>query len=241
MKNDTQTPPYGAAIIGAAGGVGSALCRHLSADGWQVVAGGRSHADVPVDATDPDSTKTFFDAAADRLARLDAVAVCVGSLLLKPAHRTSLDEWHDVMQTNLTSAFVVLREAVSRFGEAGGSIVLVSSAAARRGMMNHEAIAAAKAGVVGLTLAAAATYAPKDIRINCVAPGLTETPMTRHLTSHEASRKASLAMHPLGRLGTPEDVAGAMAWLMHPVQGWITGQVLGVDGGLATLTARPGR
>ena len=78
--------------------------------------------------------------------------------------------------------------------------MLVSSAAARRGMMNHEAIAAAKAGVIGLTLSAAATYAPKGIRVNCVAPGLTETPMTQHLVSHEASRKASLAMHPRGDL-----------------------------------------
>jgi 3-oxoacyl-[acyl-carrier protein] reductase len=120
----------------------------------------------------------------------------------------------------------------------GGSIVLVSSAAARIGIANHEAIAAAKAGVAGLTLSAAATYAPRGIRVNCVSPGLVVSGLTQRITSNEASLKASVAMHALGRAGSPEDVASAIAWLLDPEQSWVTGQVLGVDGGLGSLRSR---
>ena len=119
-----------------------------------------------------------------------------------------------------------------------GSIVLVSSAAARIGLANHEAIAAAKSGVIGLTLAAAASYGAHGIRVNCVAPGLVCTQLTARLTATEASLKASMAMHALGRIGEPADVAAALAWLRDPAQGWVTGQVLGVDGGLGSVRAR---
>jgi NAD(P)-dependent dehydrogenase (short-subunit alcohol dehydrogenase family) len=117
----------------------------------------------------------------------------------------------------------------------GGSVVLVSSAAAMEGLANHETIAAAKAGILGLTLSAAATYAPMNLRVNAVAPGLTETPLTAALTGNETSRKFSEAMHALGRLGKPEDVARAIVFLLDPVNSWITGQVLAVDGGLSRV------
>jgi NAD(P)-dependent dehydrogenase (short-subunit alcohol dehydrogenase family) len=120
----------------------------------------------------------------------------------------------------------------------GGSIVLVSSAAARVGLANHEAIAAAKAGVAGLCLAAAASYAARGIRVNAVAPGLVRTPLTAGITGNELALKASTAMHPLGRIGEPEEVAEAIAWLLDAKQSWITGQILGVDGGLATLRGK---
>jgi 3-oxoacyl-[acyl-carrier protein] reductase len=116
--------------------------------------------------------------------------------------------------------------------------VLVSSAAARLGLANHEAIAAAKAGVIGLTLSAAATYAARGLRVNCVAPGLVRTPLTARITGSPAATQASLAMHALGRLGEPEDVTAAIAFLLSPEASWVSGEVLGVDGGLATLRVR---
>ena len=120
----------------------------------------------------------------------------------------------------------------------GGSVVLVSSAAARVGLANHEAIAAAKAGIIGLVLSAAATYAKQKVRFNAVAPGLVRTPLSKGLLSSELSEKASVGMHPLGRLGEPDEVAAAIEWFLDPAQGWITGQVLGIDGGLADLRGR---
>ncbi|HSH96188.1 MAG TPA: SDR family oxidoreductase, partial [Roseimicrobium sp.] len=100
------------------------------------------------------------------------------------------------------------------------------------------AIAAAKAGIIGLTLSAAASYAPYRVRVNCVAPGLVRTPLSAAITQSETASKISTALHPLGRLGEPDDVAGAIEWFLSPVQSWITGQVLGVDGGMGCLQPR---
>jgi NAD(P)-dependent dehydrogenase (short-subunit alcohol dehydrogenase family) len=123
----------------------------------------------------------------------------------------------------------------------GGSVVLLSSVAARVGLANHEAISAAKGAVTGLALAAAATYLPRKLRFNVVAPGLVQTPMTEGITRSDAARQASLDLHPLGRLGEPGDVASMISWLLDPGQTWITGQTFGVDGGLSTLRPLPRR
>ena len=191
-----------------------------------------------VDAADPEAVDAVADAATAALGGLDGIVNCAGSLLLKPAHLTSGADWQATLAANLTSAFCCVRAAGRLLKAEGGSVVLLSSAAARIGLANHEAIAAAKAGVIGLALSAAATYARQRIRFNVVAPGLVRTPLTRGLVASELAEKASVGMHPLGRLGEPEDVARAIVFLLDPAQGWITGQVLGVDGGLADLKSR---
>jgi NAD(P)-dependent dehydrogenase (short-subunit alcohol dehydrogenase family) len=189
---------------------------------------------VPVDATNFDA----LDAAVQRFAPLDAMVNCAGSLLLKPAHLTTEREYQETIAASLTTAFAAVRAGAKAMMSTGGSIVLCATAAARAGFANHEAIAAAKGGVMSLTLAAAASYGPRNIRVNCVAPGLVDTPLTARITQNEAARKGSEAMHVLGRLGKPEDVASAIAWLVDPANSWITGQVIGVDGGLGTVRAR---
>ncbi len=105
-------------------------------------------------------------------------------------------------------------------------------------MPNHEAIGAAKAGIIGLALSAAATYGPQNIRVNIIAPGLVRTPLTATLLRNDSMLKTSSAMHALGRIGEPDDVAAAIEWLLDPHQSWVTGQVLGIDGGLATVRPR---
>lgn len=131
-----------------------------------------------------------------------------------------------------------MRAGAKALWSTGGSIVLCATAAARIGLPNHEAIAAAKGGVMGLMLSAAASYAPRNIRVNCVAPGLVNTPLSTRITSNEAAMKASSAMHALGRIGRADDVASGIAWLLDPENNWVTGQTLGIDGGLGTVRGR---
>jgi 3-oxoacyl-[acyl-carrier protein] reductase len=248
LPENAPTPAY--LVFGATGGIGESLCRRLASRGARLMITGRNGAKLqaladelharayPLDATRFEEVDACVEKVLQLHGRLDGVANCIGSLLLKSAHSTSETEWLATVATNLTTAFAVLRAAAKAMLNTGGSIVLVSSAAARVGLANHEAIAAAKAGVIGLTLSAAATYGPRGIRVNCVAPGLVRTPMTARLTANEASLKASTAMHALGRIGEPQDVATAIEWLLSPEQSWITGQVLGIDGGLGSVRSR---
>ncbi|KAB2674271.1 MAG: SDR family oxidoreductase [Verrucomicrobia bacterium] len=247
----TVSSPRCAVVFGATGGIGSALVRQLVAEGWKVhaVARGQSRLDAlaaetgavshAVDVTDPAAVDACLGAVQASEGRIDGVAHCVGSLLLKPAHNTTDADWAGVIGANLTSSFHVLRSAAGRMMRTGGgSIVLLSSAVAKHGMVNHDAIAAAKAGVAGLALSAAATYARYNLRVNCVAPGLTRTPLVAALTGNESMLKASVALHPLGRIGEPPEIARAIAWFLDPLQSWVTGQMLAVDGGLGSIQSR---
>jgi 3-oxoacyl-[acyl-carrier protein] reductase len=241
-----------ALIIGGSSGIGLALAKKLSALDWRLTITGRDAAKLQeaadaleansalLDARDSTAVNELFDSVAKNFSRVDAVANCAGSMLLKPAHLTSDEEFSETIAQNLTTAFNVTRAAARTMMKqtGGGSVVLCSSVAARRGLVNHEAIAAAKSGVEGLALAAAASYARLGIRFNAVAPALTRTNLTRSLTQNETLLKISAAMHPLGRIGEPDEVASAMTWLLDPAQSWVTGQVIGVDGGLGSVQAR---
>ena len=223
-------------LIAASSDIGAATARRLRDAGHRVITTARDTSviepDMILDATDVDAV----DRAVSDAGELDGIAVFAGSMLLKPAHLTSREQYDDIVAASLTTSFAAVRAAGKHLR--GGSVVLTSSAAALAGLSNHDAIAAAKAGVIGLTLSAAASYAARELRINAVAPGLVQTRLTEGLTASETSRKVSEAMHPLGRLGEPDDVARAVEFLLDPANAWITGQVLGVDGGLGSLRPR---
>lgn len=233
-------------LVGGGGDIGQALAERLRARGESVALAGRPSERLEAAGQRFDVTPLHLDAAqpeeVERVARqvaeeqgLTSITNLVGSILLKAAHMTSDQEFEETLRTNLYSAFGTVRAAAKLLRKTGGSVVLLSTAAARIGLPNHEAIAAAKGAVTSLALSAAATYSRYDIRVNVVAPGLVQTQLAEGITSNDASRKASLAMHPLNRLGEPKDVASAIDWLLNPEQSWLTGQVLGVDGGLSTL------
>jgi len=206
----------------------------LLANGHTVFTTARDHSktipDALLDASDFEAVDNVFSQAGE----LDGVVNCCGSLLLKSAHLTSQEQYRSVIDASLTTAFATVRAAGKHLHK-GGSVILISSAAAMTGFANHEAIAAAKAGIIGLTLSAAATYASANIRFNAVAPGLTQTPLTASLINNDAARKYSETMHALDRLGKAEDVARAIVFLLDTANDWITGQVLSVDGGLANV------
>ena len=236
------------AILAPRSAIAGALMAQLHERGVAVAAIGRAVDGLAApgvawravcDLTDFDAVAGALAEAKKQLGGLTGIVNCSGSILLKPAHLTSRADFDHTMDANLVTAFAAVRSAKAVFGSEGGSAVLVSSAAASFGMGNHEAIAAAKGAIEGLVRSAAATYAPSGIRFNAVAPGLVETPLSQSITAAPASRKLSESLHPLGQLGRPEDIASAIAWLLDPAQRWVTGQVLGVDGGLSRLQPRP--
>jgi NAD(P)-dependent dehydrogenase (short-subunit alcohol dehydrogenase family) len=251
MATDSDSPVY--VLIGATGGIGSAVAHRLADDGAQLVLGARTESDVqaladetggdavPLDATSFEEVQGIVQHATDTYDGLDGIVNFVGSILLKPAHLTSVDEYREQVRQNLDTAFNTVKAAGRPMMRGGGSIVLMTSAVSRTGLKNHEAIAAAKGGVTGLMRAAAATYANRGVRVNAVAPGLVggegafKSKMSASILSSEAGRKQSEQMHPMGRVGTPEDVAPAITWLLDPETDWVTGQVIGVDGGLGTV------
>jgi NAD(P)-dependent dehydrogenase (short-subunit alcohol dehydrogenase family) len=136
-------------------------------------------------------------------------------LLLKSAHATNFEEFQKTINASLTTLFAILRSAGKRMSQ-GGSVVLIASAAVLTGLANHEAIAAAKAGVIGLAQSAAATYASFNLRINVVAPGMVKSPLTDSLLQNPLVAKASTAMHALGLIGEPSDVAQAILFFLNP-------------------------
>ena len=234
-------------ILGASGGIGSEVARRLRIQEQQILLVSRpsdhlqSLADElqapaeEIDATAIEAVETCFHKAIDAFGRLDGVVNCVGSLLLKPAHLTSESEWQHTMAANLTSAFATVRAAGKTMVKQGGSVVLMSSAAARIGLPSHEAIAAAKAGIVGLAQSAAASYAARQLRFNVVAPGLVKTKMTKRIWESDRAAASSRDLHALGRLGEPEEIASLICWLLDPDHSWVTGEVFSVDGGLGNI------
>lgn len=238
-------------VFGASGGIGSRVTQDLLDAGHRVLAASRNPEKISLERRDtnclklhaisldsPDSFQAAVDSATNEWDRVDGIVNCIGGLLLKPAHATSLDEWNNQILIHLTSSFLVMQAGINALKTSKGSLVFISSIAASRGLMNHEAVAAAKAGIEGLVRSAAATYAPSGVRINAVAPGLVDTPMTQSIFSSEIMHKASVAMHPLNRTGTPDDISSAICWLLDSRQSWMTGQVIHVDGGMSAVQSR---
>ena len=229
-------------IGGITGGIGSALAQQLSARGDTVAGFSRSGTDgaAACDASDAQALADYCKQAVSAHGRIDAYVHAIGSIYLKPAHLTAVEDWMHVINQNLSSAFYAMRAMLPILQKQGaGRMLFFSSVAAEVGLANHEAIAAAKGGLTAMVRSAAATYAPRGIRINAIAPSLTDTPLSSPITSNEQALKISQQMHPLGAINTADTVASLAAWLLSESAQQVTGQVFVMDGGLSSIVPKP--
>lgn len=236
-------------IFGGAGAIGSAIARRLAARGDRPHLAGRdadrlgsvardTGAAVSIcDVTDPDAVAAAVAAAAAD-GGLAGLVYAVGTINLKPIGSLAVADFEMDWRVNALGAALAMKAAAPHLkAVAGSSAVLFSTVAVRQGFAAHASISMAKGAVEGLTLALAAELAPK-VRVNCIAPSLTRTPLAEGLTRNEALAKGVAETHALRRLGEADDSAGLAAFLLGPDADWITGQVIGVDGGRSTLRTK---
>jgi NAD(P)-dependent dehydrogenase (short-subunit alcohol dehydrogenase family) len=234
-------------ILGATGAVGAALARRVAARGLSPALVARDAARlaalateipgsiaIPADVEDAAALRAAVAAAGTPLAGL---AYCVGSIALKPLKRVTEADMLGAFRLNALGAMLSVQAAQEALAAGKGAVVLFSSIAARAGFTNHAAIAAAKGAVEGLTVALAAELAPA-IRINCIAPSLTRSTMAAPLLANAQMADAIAKQHPIPRLGEGEDAAALADFLLSDQSGWITGQIMAVDGGRSTLRSR---
>jgi len=240
------------AIVGGSGGIGSAVAARLRAAGRNVAIIARDAARLEGTAASTGAVPfvaDVLDAAAfaeaierieAEVGEIDGLVHAVGSIIIRPLHAVSLDDFRATLERNVTSAFIAMKTVMPKMmRRRSGSVVLFSTVATSIALPNHEAIAAAKGGVEGLVRTAALSYSRYGIRVNAVAPALTRTPLSASLWQNEKALAVSEAMHPLGRIGEADDVAAAVCYFLSAEAGWTTGQILGVDGGLSVGMAPP--
>lgn len=237
-------------IGGITGGIGSNIAKALSKEGYKIYGYSKNkdnllllNKELPelktfhCDATDPSDLDKMYNSIDSEI---DAYIHAIGSILIKPAHLTSIEDWNRTLNINLTSVFNNLKEVIPlMLRQQKGSIVLFSSTAANIGIPNHEAIAAAKGGVEALTKTLAASYSSKNIRFNCIAPGLTDTNMAKPITNNSKLLEISKKMAPLNDIAYPEDIASLASWLISDNAKFVTGQIIQFDGGLSTTVPKP--
>tara|TARA_R110002049_G_scaffold302804_2_gene496252 strand:- start:402 stop:1094 length:693 start_codon:yes stop_codon:yes gene_type:complete len=223
-------------IVGGTSGIGNAIVKQLSASGNQVIVASREEKNL-----EGLSNVTFQKLDVNEVVELDlpesidGLAYCPGSINLKPFHRIKEEDFLAEFQLNAMGAVKVIQHALPKLKKAdNASIVLFSTVAVQTGLTFHTSIAMAKGALEGLGRSLASELAPK-IRVNLVAPSLTDTPLATSLLSSDEKRNANADRHPLKKIGTSDDIANAAVYLLTDQSSWMTGQVLHVDGGMSRL------
>ncbi len=225
-------------IIGASSGIGLALANQLASAGKQVTATYyKNKPAVEIPNTGFHHLNVLEDIQSlDFLPdQLTGFVYCPGSINLRPFERINPADFELDYKLQVTGAIRLLQMVLPRLKRsANASIVLFSTVAVQTGLPFHSQVAASKGAIEGITRALAAEYAP-SIRVNCIAPSLTDTPLAASLLNTEQKKEANALRHPLKRIGTPEDIAKMAAFLLSDEASWITGQILHVDGGMSSL------
>jgi len=227
-------------VINGTGSIGSAIVKELKSSGCEVIFTSNHNETDKVSGCinweygGAQSVEDLFLLVKNDYDSIDSVVNCLGSIYLKPAHLTDEKDFDKTLDINLRSSFFILKESVSLMRKKGGNILFFSSGAAQIGLVNHEAIAAAKSGLEGLVRSSAATYSKYGIRINALALGLVESNLSSNIISNPISLEMSKKMHGIGEIGTPEAVTKFALPLINDNSSWVTGSVINIDGGLST-------
>jgi NAD(P)-dependent dehydrogenase (short-subunit alcohol dehydrogenase family) len=224
-------------IIGGSHGIGLSIVKRLAARGDKVTVLSRTTDELGI----PGVTHAKFDVMVDEVptgvlpSAIDGMAYCPGSINLGPLRGVKHESMLSDYQLNVIGAVKCVQAALGPLKAApSSSIVFFSTVAVQQGLPMHASVAAAKGALEGLTRSMAAELAPK-IRVNCIAPSLTDTPLASKLLSSDEKRAAMGKRHPLGRVGTAEDIAAMAEFLIGDQSPWISGQIMAVDGGMSSL------
>ncbi len=226
-------------VVGGSSGIGLDIVKRLAADGHEVFVGSRSDRSligidsvhhIPIDVTAESMPLESLPES------LQGIVYCPGSITLKPFQRLTTDDFLEDFNLNLLGAVKVIQSSLKRLRKSpeGASIILFSTVAVKIGMPFHASTASAKAAVEGFARSLAAEFAPR-IRVNVIAPSLTDTPLAENLLSSEQKRQGSADRHPLKRIGTSQEVAQMAVHLLSDDGSWMTGQVFHVDGGMSSI------
>ena len=230
-------------VVGATGSIGSNLAEQLTTSGKEVHLVGRNDIQTQSLAKKLNCNFTIADVLEDNfvdkiksnIQDVKGVAYCVGSIDLKPLRMVNENDFNKCMKLNLYSVVNLIKGFQESLKKNKGSVVLFSTVAAQRGFTNHSIIASAKAAVEGLTVSLAAEFAP-NIRVNCVAPSLTNSKIAQPMLKNKALAEGIAKAHPLKRLGEGKDSAALAKFLLTEDSSWVTGQIIAVDGGRSKLS-----
>jgi NAD(P)-dependent dehydrogenase (short-subunit alcohol dehydrogenase family) len=224
-------------IVGASSGIGKAIAEDLAKAGHQVYAtynknACNSHENLQYHSLDVLSENYDLSFLPDKI---DGIVYCPGSIVLKPFHRIKAEDFLSDYQLQTIGAIKTIQAVLPRLKESGnGSVVLFSTLAVQTGLNFHSLVASSKGALEGLTRALAAEFAP-TVRVNCIAPSLTDTPLAGSLLNTEEKRLANAQRHPLKRIGTAEDISNLACFLLSDKSTWMTGQILHLDGGMSVI------
>jgi 3-oxoacyl-[acyl-carrier protein] reductase len=222
-------------IVGASSGIGRYIAEKLAAVGHRIYTGQRRPAEGIQGAIHFEFDVTNPNASIPAIENLDGIVYCPGTINLKPFHRITESELKEEFEINFFGAFRTIQKCLPALKKSeSASVVLFSTVAVQTGMPFHAGIASAKGAIEGLTKSLAAELAPA-IRVNAIAPSLTDTPLASKLLNTEAKQESARQRHPLKRYGTPSDIGNAALWLLSEQSAWVTGQIFHIDGGMSTL------
>lgn len=226
-------------VAGGSSGIGLALVKQLVTAGAKVFVISRNAGTaLPEGVThiphDFVSADTGF--AAQLPEKIHGLVYSVGSINLKPFQRLNREDYIQDFTLNVLGAVTLIQQALKALKNAEqASVVLFSTVAARTGMSYHTSIAASKGAIESLAVSLAAEFVTSQVRVNVIAPSLTNTPLAQHLLNTEEKQEAAGKRHPLGKFGQPDDMASAARFLLSDDSSWITGQIISIDGGLSSL------